>query len=92
MSPDDVDSEVTLLRKRCHFRFLLRVLATISPREMHRLSREVVANAVATGRRQVEQADLAESDIDELTLNRWQIVANQVEGAESEQQTKTKLH
>lgn len=68
------------------------VLATISPREMHRLSREVVANAVATGRRQVEQADLAETDIDELTLNQWKIVADQVAAAESEQHTKTKLH
>lgn len=53
------------------------VLATYTPREMQRICRELVAMAVADGRRQVRQQDLDRIHSDPATLARWSMVAAQ---------------
>lgn len=68
------------------------VLATVSPREMHRISRELVASAVSAGRRRVEQADLADTDFDAATRNHWQIISDQVANKEREQGSRAQMH
>lgn len=60
------------------------VLATVSPREMHRLARELVATAVAADRRHVMQADLDHLNLDFTTLRTWSAASAQLAHTESE--------
>lgn len=58
------------------------VLATTSPREMHRVARELVAKAVVAGRDHVIQKDLNDMDLDQGVLDQWKIVSVVVEVAD----------
>ena len=55
------------------------VLATAAPRELHRLSRELIGRAVLAGRRQVEQGDLNALGLDAATVATWSVVSAQLD-------------
>lgn len=58
------------------------VLCQVAPREMHRLARELVAQAVAANRRYVEQGDLNGLGLDPATVNQWHVAAKQADDVE----------
>ena len=61
------------------------VLAGVSPREMHRHARELIATALMHQRRHLVQADLNALDLDPYALNAWGAVSAQIVAAESKQ-------